>query len=493
MSGAILLALLEGGIKGSITVGVVAALCALLKRSAPSLRASLWLLAILSYPICAVLSLLPVPLAEVGGPLAAAMATAAATLGAAAGIAAASAGAPAAAGSAAGVLARSTPLWPAILLVLWACGFLVGCARLFRATTLLRSRLAGARRLRGTTGLRAVVCAASCLPGVSVRLLEAPECAVPFAGGLFRPTVVLPERLAQAEESELRPILMHELAHARSRDSLARRLAYLASCLFWFVPLPWLAMKRLHEEQEHRCDEAVIAWGVAPPDYARTLVEAMRSAPPALVPGFGAPTRSLERRVRNVLTLPHRRSAAMNRTHRTVAILAAALLAPLSLVRCAGAPATPAEPPATEATAPFSLAWPIVQEKGLITANFGPAMDPFAAGTWYLHKGMDIAWHPGSAIVAAADGEVILVGNDPAADYGNYVVIKHAGSYATRYAHLQTILVQTGRQVARGEKIGSLGKTGMSIGYHLHFELIIDGQVIDPRPHLLDVPAAAGE
>jgi hypothetical protein len=348
---------------------------------------------------------------------------------------------------------------------------------------LVRPWLAGARRVRGAPGLRLVECAAACLPGRSVRLLTCPACAVPFTVGFLRPTVVLPARLLTAPESELLPILMHELAHARRRDYLTRRLAYLAACLFWFLPLPWLALRRLHEEQERACDEAVVAWGIAPPDYARTLVEAMRSAPPAWVPGFGAPTRSIERRIRNVLSLPSRRSIAMSRAHRALALLAATLLVPLALVRCAGAP--PAEPEGATPLA-MALAWPIAGQCGYIIAYFGPSMDPSEPGTWYLHKGMDIAWDPGTPILASADGEVSFMGTDPSAEYGNNVIVNHGNGYATRYAHLQSIVVKTGQKVKRGQQIGTLGDTGQprSIGYHLHFELIKDGQVIDPRPYL---------
>jgi murein DD-endopeptidase MepM/ murein hydrolase activator NlpD len=128
--------------------------------------------------------------------------------------------------------------------------------------------------------------------------------------------------------------------------------------------------------------------------------------------------------------------------------------------------------------------WPIAGKAGYITAHFGPALNPFAPGTWYLHKGIDIAWHPGTPILATADGEVVFVGSNPAAEYGNNVIVRHQYGYSTRYAHMSQIVVQTGQKVRRGQQVGNLGNTGMSLGYHLHYEVIIGGQVVDPKAYL---------
>jgi len=128
--------------------------------------------------------------------------------------------------------------------------------------------------------------------------------------------------------------------------------------------------------------------------------------------------------------------------------------------------------------------WPIAGKAGYITMYFGPQLNPFAPGTWYLHKGIDIAWHPGTPILATADGEVVFVGSNASAQYGNNVIIRHQYGYSTRYAHMSQIVVQTGQKVRRGQQIGNLGNTGLSLGYHLHYEVIIGGQVVDPQAYL---------
>jgi murein DD-endopeptidase MepM/ murein hydrolase activator NlpD len=126
--------------------------------------------------------------------------------------------------------------------------------------------------------------------------------------------------------------------------------------------------------------------------------------------------------------------------------------------------------------------WPVANGQGQITLYFGPAKHPFT-GLWYLHKGLDIAWMRGTPIVAAADGEVLRVEENPM-QLGKYVVLRHRYGFSTRYGHLDRWVVEAGQQVRRGEVIGYLGTSGVSTGPHLHYEVRIAGQVVDPRLYL---------
>ncbi|NOY09753.1 MAG: M23 family metallopeptidase [Spirochaetes bacterium] len=126
--------------------------------------------------------------------------------------------------------------------------------------------------------------------------------------------------------------------------------------------------------------------------------------------------------------------------------------------------------------------WPLKGPKGNVTQYFGPNIHPFTGG-WYLHKGIDIAWGYGVPIVATANGMVQLLGND-ARGFGLYIVIKHKYGFFTRYAHLEKIVVQKGQYVRRGQVIGYMGNTGLSTGPHLHYEVRIGTQVVDPLQFL---------
>ena len=127
--------------------------------------------------------------------------------------------------------------------------------------------------------------------------------------------------------------------------------------------------------------------------------------------------------------------------------------------------------------------WPVQGKRGWVTQRFGPAMHPLYPGMLYMHKGIDIAWAHGTEILATADGEVSYIENNPA-QYGLNLIIRHQYGYSTRYAHLSGITVQAGQKVRRGQVIGYLGNTGLSVGDHLHYEVIIAGQVVDPQMYL---------
>ncbi|MBI9103340.1 MAG: M23 family metallopeptidase [Spirochaetales bacterium] len=128
--------------------------------------------------------------------------------------------------------------------------------------------------------------------------------------------------------------------------------------------------------------------------------------------------------------------------------------------------------------------WPIENGDGRITALFGPAENPFTH-EWYLHKGLDIGYGYGKPILAAANGKVIEQKYDPTG-FGNYILIRHKYGFQTKYAHLQRVDVKEGDVVTQGQVLGLMGSSGLSTGPHLHFEVRIGTQVVDPE-RFLDV------
>ena len=100
-------------------------------------------------------------------------------------------------------------------------------------------------------------------------------------------------------------------------------------------------------------------------------------------------------------------------------------------------------------------------------------------GTMKFHAGEDIPASMGADILAAATGTVVTAGW--VSGYGNYTVIDHGGGMMTAYGHQSQILVSVGQTVQQGELIGKVGSTGNSTGPHLHFEVYINGETVDPK------------
>ncbi len=123
--------------------------------------------------------------------------------------------------------------------------------------------------------------------------------------------------------------------------------------------------------------------------------------------------------------------------------------------------------------------WPLANNHGNVTLEFGPNRHP-KSNLWYLHKGIDIAGSYGVPVLASARGKVIETGYDLSGGYGNYVLLRHKYGFRTRYSHLGTILVSKGEDVDQGQRLGTVGSTGISTGPHLDFQIILGTDVVDP-------------
>jgi murein DD-endopeptidase MepM/ murein hydrolase activator NlpD len=126
--------------------------------------------------------------------------------------------------------------------------------------------------------------------------------------------------------------------------------------------------------------------------------------------------------------------------------------------------------------------WPIKGGIGHISMFFGQNENPFS-GQSYIHKGIDLStYRSGDPIVATADGQVVTIDYDEG--FGNYIIIKHKHGYYTRYAHLLSFRVKVGQRVQQNEVIGYIGNTGLSTGPHLHYEVHIGSDVVDPFKYI---------
>jgi murein DD-endopeptidase MepM/ murein hydrolase activator NlpD len=118
---------------------------------------------------------------------------------------------------------------------------------------------------------------------------------------------------------------------------------------------------------------------------------------------------------------------------------------------------------------------------GPVVSGFGTRTDPIGGGTGF-HSGLDIAASSGTPIRSCRSGTVVIAGWQ--GGYGNAVVIDHGGGMATLYGHQSQIAVSVGEKVLAGEVIGYVGSTGNSTGPHLHFEVRISGNPVDPTPYI---------
>ena len=113
-----------------------------------------------------------------------------------------------------------------------------------------------------------------------------------------------------------------------------------------------------------------------------------------------------------------------------------------------------------------------------LASGYGYRIDPFYR-TRKFHAGTDFSAPRGTEVYSTADGKVIEVSTE-IWGYGRHIVIDHGFGYKTLYAHLSKFEIKRGQKVARGQLIGRIGSTGKSTGPHLHYEIHINGQPVNP-------------
>lgn len=138
--------------------------------------------------------------------------------------------------------------------------------------------------------------------------------------------------------------------------------------------------------------------------------------------------------------------------------------------------AAPLETPFADPNVPRGM--PV---QGRLSSSFGMRIHPIHR-KWMPHKGEDIVAPRGTSVRVTAAGVVVHAGL--AGTFGNLVEIRHDDRHRTRYAHLDSIAVELGQEVGRGDVVGAVGSTGGATGPHLHYEVLVAGKQVDPAPYL---------
>jgi beta-lactamase regulating signal transducer with metallopeptidase domain len=234
--------------------------------------------------------------------------------------------------------------------------------------------------------------------GRIVTLLRAEPAAVPMTWGVFRPVVVLPGESAEWDEERRTVVLAHELAHVRRWDALTQWVAHVAVVVHWYNPLVWMAARRLRDERERACDDAVLAIGARPSAYADhllTLVQSLgRSEGP--VAALAMARRSqFEGRLLAILDRAVPRRGVSRTALASAVVLALAAAAPLSALRATQRTAAAAKESAHAPSASPPAASMAVPGAGLAqTSARAVKAGPGAASTTVL---------PPAAIAAGRD------------------------------------------------------------------------------------------
>ena len=360
--------LLVSLLDAAIVLGIGLVIVMLLRRRAASLRHAVLASAIvcaLAMPAFEVL-LPQVPLIRAGGSEAWASSTTWSS----------DALAPFAVGGSSGRSGADVP-WLQVFVVAWLTGAMVLACRLLAGFVRLRQLK---RRCAPVAGRwRELTDELSSESGVAqpVRLLQSGDRSLLITCGLFRPVIILPDGASSWPDDRCRAVLRHELAHATRHDATVQIVAESLRAAQWVNPLVWLACRRLREESEYACDDAVLRGGVEATEYATHLLDIARDlsghrAAWVSAPAIAHPS-TLERRIVAMLQAQRNRAPLGHRGWALAAVAAFAVSIPLAAAGVAPLSETiavsSAAPDVTLATIAAESAPPAPQAKGSIAGT----------------------------------------------------------------------------------------------------------------------------
>jgi len=294
--------------------------------------------------------------------------------------------------------------------------------------------------------------------------------------GFIRPKIMLPAKIDNVlSREEIAIMCAHEIAHIKRGDGALFLALAFVRIFFWFNPIITKLTTRIEQAAEEAADALVVSRGADRKFYANCFVTALKFAATmpmvrlAHAPSF-TPVDREGRRKRLESILGNQDEKILSFSERlTIAAIAGGIAA------IAFAQAAYAVAPKIEETVKLE----IIPVKGKITSAYGTS-ENIRDGKF--HQGIDIKARQWTKIVAPADGQVIastdLYNDEP--NWGKVIVVDHGQGLVTRYAHLGKCLVKEGDKVAAGDVIAKVGATGKVTGPHLHFEVIKNGDYLDP-------------
>jgi HEAT repeat protein/beta-lactamase regulating signal transducer with metallopeptidase domain len=249
--------------------------------------------------------------------------------------------------------AAGAPDLATALLILWSLGTLLLLVRLGRSLVQVRRILGHARECDDVRLVEMTAQLARRL-GIRrpVRVMIAPDAAIPFTAGTIQPVVALPEGARDWPADKREAVLLHELAHVARLDHWTSLAAHAACALYWFNPLAWVASRKMRVEGERACDDAVLRYGTLASDYADQLLQVVRETRNQWAPAVAvamARRSAFEGRLLAILSPEVNRRRLTLKVALPVALGVALISLPIAAMRAGAAPEASLEPAAVPA------------------------------------------------------------------------------------------------------------------------------------------------
>jgi len=302
----------------------------------------------------------------------------------------------------------------------------------------------------------------------------------PFVYGFFRMKMLLPNHVMNMPKQQRFLLIEHELMHIERHDPRAVIIFRLCSALFWFNPFIRIFEKRFLKTMELNCDAAVLSVHPASKlHYAQSLIASIKlskscinNAIATCFSDTGLKKEDFESRIR--MAMSTQKPNVYGLGYWLVLLLMSSFFILFAVTAKSGVYQQSFSPSDTLGVLPVLNAR---VSSGYNDVNDFRGRKP--------HKGIDFAAAKGTDVIASYSGRVTIADSTSLhKNYGKVVLIEQQDNKHNLYAHLDSFNVKAGQWITAGEKIGTVGATGRVTGPHLHFEILQDGNHVDPGIYL---------
>jgi len=274
-------------------------------------------------------------------------------------------------------------------------------------------------------------------------------------------------------------IIEHEMAHVKQLHSLDLFMVEIASIMLWFNPFVTLYKSSLKLQHEYLADLSVIKGKEKLENYLNCMLMQVK-----IVSAGGLTSQFYCKTIKKRIIMITKNKTSIK--YYGVYLLALPLVCLMLLAFTSSNYKTHIN--ISNSVIGHSddycpSIYPINKEKVTMVNGYGDRMNPITKKMDF-HYGIDFAAKEGEEIVVTADGVVVEAKLDKEKGMGNYILVKHKDMYSTFYSHLKNFIVKEGDVLKKGQLIGYVGSTGISTGSHLHYEVIKNGERVNPKDYL---------